>query len=170
MSQDLEQANERTKLLHSYHAANDRRLSAVLQEEDARSFIGSHVSKDEQALASAPVGERLPYNDYTTIDWLHDLVHLVGTIMTIAIPNHNLRSKILTVLEQYVLARESVVASSPPSIPAQAGSLPLLSAFLQPALPSSLMLPKLPSAIGSWVTAKPTPFGVGKYAVPKGNQ
>ena len=77
MSQDLEQATERTKLLHSYQAANDRRLSAVLQEEDARSFIGSHVSKDEQALASAPVGERLPYNDYTTIDWLHDLVWII---------------------------------------------------------------------------------------------
>lgn len=72
MPQDLEQATERTKLL--YHVANDRRLSAVHQEEDAQSIIGSHVTKDEQALATAPVGERLPYNDYTTIDWLHDLV------------------------------------------------------------------------------------------------
>lgn len=75
MPQDLEQATERTKLL--YHVANDRRLSAVLQESDAQSLIGSHVSKDEQALASAPIGERLPYNDYTTIDWLHDLVPLL---------------------------------------------------------------------------------------------
>ena len=72
MPQDLEQASERTKLL--YHVANDRRLSAILQESDAQSIIGSHVSKDEQALSSAPIGERLPYNDYTTIDWLHDLV------------------------------------------------------------------------------------------------
>lgn len=74
MPADLEQANERTKLLS--HVANDRRLSAVLQEDDVASIIGSHVSKDEQALSAAPVGERLPYNDYTTIDWLHDLVNV----------------------------------------------------------------------------------------------
>ena len=71
MPTDLEQANERTKLL--YHIANDRRLSAVAQEDEVSSIIGSHVSKDEQALSAAPVRERLPYNDYTTIDWLHDL-------------------------------------------------------------------------------------------------
>lgn len=74
MPADLEQATERTKLL--YHVANDRRLSAVLQQDEASSVIGSYVSKDEQALASNPVGERLPYNDYTTVDWLHDLVVL----------------------------------------------------------------------------------------------
>ena len=72
MPTDLEQANERTKLL--YQVANERRRSAVAQENEVSSIIGSHVSKDEQALAAAPVGERLPYNDYTTIDWLHDLV------------------------------------------------------------------------------------------------
>lgn len=26
-------------------------------------------------MADTAVGERLKYNDYTTIDWLHDLVH-----------------------------------------------------------------------------------------------
>ena len=31
-------------------------------------------AKEEQVLAGTVVGERLPYNDYTTIDWLHDLV------------------------------------------------------------------------------------------------
>jgi chloride channel 3/4/5 len=36
--------------------------------------LSSHISKDERALHSTPLGERLPYNDYTTIDWLHDLV------------------------------------------------------------------------------------------------
>jgi chloride channel 3/4/5 len=41
---------------------------------DAASIISSHVSKDELALADTAVGERLPYNAYTTIDWLHDLV------------------------------------------------------------------------------------------------
>ena len=72
MPQDLEHADERTKLLGSI---NDRRLSAIVHEDDVSSLISSHVSKDEQALGTAPVGERLPYNDYTTIDWLHDLVH-----------------------------------------------------------------------------------------------
>ena len=72
MPADLEQANERTQLL--YHASNDRRLSAIQQDRDAQSIISSHVSKAEQALSATPVGERLPYNDYTTIDWLHDLV------------------------------------------------------------------------------------------------
>ncbi|KAL8793526.1 MAG: hypothetical protein Q9195_003899 [Heterodermia aff. obscurata] len=70
MPADVEQATERTKLL--YQVANDRRLSTVL-DEDAHSVITSHVSKAEQALGKTPIGERLPYNDYTTIDWLHDL-------------------------------------------------------------------------------------------------
>ena len=74
MPQDEEQATERTKLLPS--SANGRRLSAVHQEDDVQSLIGSYVSKDEQALHHSTVGERLPYNDYTTIDWLHDLVSL----------------------------------------------------------------------------------------------
>ena len=72
MPQDIEQPDERTKLLP--HLANNRRLSAVQHEEDGQSVIGSYLSKDEQALSSAPIGERLPYNDYTTVDWLHDLV------------------------------------------------------------------------------------------------
>ena len=71
MPPDVEQATERTKLL--YHLANDRRLSAV-QDEDVHSLVSDHVSKAEQALGNTPIGERLPYNDYTTIDWLHDLV------------------------------------------------------------------------------------------------
>ena len=71
MSLDVEQPTERTHLLQ---LANDRRLNAVQQEGDAHSIFLSHVSKEERALSETPVGERLPYNDYTTIDWLHDLV------------------------------------------------------------------------------------------------
>jgi hypothetical protein len=41
---------------------------------DVESLVSSHLSKEELALGASPVGERLPYNDYTTIDWLHDLV------------------------------------------------------------------------------------------------
>jgi hypothetical protein len=41
---------------------------------DVQSIISSHISRDELALGDTAVGERLAYNDYTTIDWLHDLV------------------------------------------------------------------------------------------------
>jgi chloride channel 3/4/5 len=44
------------------------------QDEEAQSIISSSVTKEERELGGSAVGERLPYNDYTTIDWLHDLV------------------------------------------------------------------------------------------------
>lgn len=71
MALDEERATERSPLVLRNH---DARLNALQHEDDAQSIILSHVSKDEQALSATPVGERLPYNDYTTIDWLHDLV------------------------------------------------------------------------------------------------
>ena len=70
MPEDLEAGNERTPLLH------DRRLSNLQREQDVESActVSSTLSKEEQQLVDSTVGERLPYNDYTTIDWLHDLV------------------------------------------------------------------------------------------------
>jgi hypothetical protein len=65
-------SNERTHLL--LHVANDRRLSAVQHDAEAQSIRTSAVTKEEAELKGSTVGERLPYNDYTTIDWLHDLV------------------------------------------------------------------------------------------------
>lgn len=67
---DLEANNENTPLLHQ------SRLSQLQhqQDEEAQSIVSSAVTKEEQQLAGSTVGERLPYNDYTTIDWLHDLV------------------------------------------------------------------------------------------------
>lgn len=44
------------------------------RDGEVESLLSSHLSKDERALRSSPVGERLPYNDYTTIDWLHELI------------------------------------------------------------------------------------------------
>lgn len=38
------------------------------------SIVSSSVTKEEQALGGSTIGERLLYNDYTIIDWLHDLV------------------------------------------------------------------------------------------------
>ncbi len=47
---------------------------SYLLDDEASSLIGSHMSKAEQQMGHTAVGERLPYNDYTTIDFLHDLV------------------------------------------------------------------------------------------------
>lgn len=77
---------ERTHLLP--HLAHDRRFSAVQQEADAESLISAHVSKEEQLLAATSIGERLPYNDYTTMDWLHDLVSHLGIFRNLALNNH----------------------------------------------------------------------------------
>ena len=63
--------HERSPLLHSN---GDRRLKLLQQDEEASSFVMSHVSVEEQKMADTAVGERLPYNDYQTIDFLHDLV------------------------------------------------------------------------------------------------
>jgi len=80
MAED-EEANGQTHLLDSRVAQlNGRRRGSrrvdEIQADDAESIILSHRSKEEQALGSTAIGERLPYNDYTTIDWLHDLVSL----------------------------------------------------------------------------------------------
>ncbi|KAF2833062.1 hypothetical protein CC86DRAFT_441730 [Ophiobolus disseminans] len=70
MTSNSEEPGEHTPLLHP------NRLSQLQHEhdEEAHSIISSNVTKEEQQLAGSTVGERLPYNDYTTIDWLHDLV------------------------------------------------------------------------------------------------
>lgn len=68
MPTDLE-ANEQSHLI-----PHDRRVSLLQQGEDAKSILSSRASKEEQLLSDTAVGEHLPYNDYTTIDWLHDLV------------------------------------------------------------------------------------------------
>ncbi|TVY28105.1 hypothetical protein LHYA1_G002735 [Lachnellula hyalina] len=57
MSQD-EEANEHTQLL-------DPKVECLIN------YI-LPLSKGERALAETAIGERLSYNDYTTIDWLHD--------------------------------------------------------------------------------------------------
>jgi chloride channel 3/4/5 len=66
-----EHANEQTLLL-----PHNKRLGSVSvrRGSDVESIISSHISRDELALGDTAVGERLAYNDYTTIDWLHDLV------------------------------------------------------------------------------------------------
>jgi len=65
-------SSERTPLLPAVNSI--RRMSRLQQQDEASSYIESHVTKEEQALSGSTIGERLPYNDYTTIDFLHDLV------------------------------------------------------------------------------------------------
>ncbi|KAI4660442.1 uncharacterized protein J4E78_005145 [Alternaria triticimaculans] len=94
MASDEENGYERTPLLHQ------ARLSHLQheQDEEASSIIASTVTKEEQQLAESPVGERLPYNDYTTIDWLHDLVK--DSYRYRALYSHpGLRYKLLTLLD-----------------------------------------------------------------------
>jgi chloride channel 3/4/5 len=73
-----EEANEQTRLLDprlaQLRGRRPSRLGDEIRTDNAASILSSHVSKEEQELAGTAVGERLPYNDYTTIDWLHDLV------------------------------------------------------------------------------------------------
>ena len=70
MARDEEPPSEHSHLL----PPRDRRLASIQHDNETESIISSHVSKEEQLLGETAVGERLPYNDYTTIDWLHDLV------------------------------------------------------------------------------------------------
>lgn len=73
MSHD-EEANEHTQLLDPRIAELRGRKQSTQVHDEAASIVSSHISKEEQELAGTAIGERLPYNDYTTIDWLHDLV------------------------------------------------------------------------------------------------
>ncbi|KAH8809797.1 chloride channel [Hyaloscypha sp. PMI_1271] len=76
MHQD-EEASEHTHFLSPrVTELSGRKRSSQRPNElnEASSIISSHVSKEERELAGTAVGERLPYNDYATIDWLHDLI------------------------------------------------------------------------------------------------
>lgn len=82
MASNDQEPNERTRLLSVNNYAN-RRLSSLQQREAAVSIVSSSVTKEEQALGGSTIGERLPCNDYTTIDWLHDLVSLYTTSLKV---------------------------------------------------------------------------------------
>lgn len=76
---DGHDADEQTPQLASSEA--DGWLSHLHHQHDAtETMIQSYVSKEEQALSISSVGERLSYNEYTTIDWLHDVVSFRRTL------------------------------------------------------------------------------------------
>jgi len=96
-------ADEHTHLLPKQHDRKRSRLLSIAAEIDGESITSSHISKEEQALGETAVGERLPYNDYTTIDWLHDLVRT--TSAQIPARTDLLRSKTPSDIERFVLER-----------------------------------------------------------------
>ena len=113
MAGDEEQPTERSYLL-----PHDPRLS--IRDADTESIVSSAVSKEEQLLGETAVGERLPYNDYTTIDWLHDLV---GCYRTAELASDNaLRSKMASGIDSSIHKEASEVGSSPSSTRAKDGS------------------------------------------------
>jgi chloride channel 3/4/5 len=65
--------NETTALLDDFHARQQRGFAT-----ESRSHV-SRITREESALAATAVGERLPYNNYTSIDWLHDLVSIAAS-------------------------------------------------------------------------------------------
>lgn len=66
--------NERTRLLGDAQPILPYRPAKVSTDETT-ALLDSQLGLKEQALYVSAAGERLPYNDYTTIDWLHDLVN-----------------------------------------------------------------------------------------------
>lgn len=64
--------HERSPLLQ---ANGDSRLhKAPHGSVEAGSTVESHQSVDEQKISHSSIGERLPYNQYQTVDFLYDLV------------------------------------------------------------------------------------------------
>lgn len=75
---------ETTPLLSNGDQTNRRASYRAHWDAEADVFSTSHVSVDEVVLAKSTVGERLPYNAYTTIDWMHELVGLSTSLQILA--------------------------------------------------------------------------------------
>lgn len=65
---------ERSPLLT--HNANDRNGHTSANRDSITK--DPEATAEELKMADTAVGERLKYNDYTTIDWLHDLVIFIA--------------------------------------------------------------------------------------------
>ena len=70
---NMSDETERSPLLR--HAGGNQ--AAQLHQNSGSMNKDPETTAEEIKMADTAVGERLKYNDYTTIDWLHDLVHLL---------------------------------------------------------------------------------------------
>ena len=78
-----EEPTERTHLLSIGSQVDTTRLeSPSPRDVEARSLVSSFLTKEEELLGDTAVGEILPYNDYSSIDFLHDLVfsYILGPV------------------------------------------------------------------------------------------
>jgi len=75
---DMADETERSPLLR--HDGGNQ--TAQLAESSSSMNKDPETTAEEIKMADTAVGERLKYNDYTTIDWLHDLVnhYTYGTV------------------------------------------------------------------------------------------
>lgn len=64
---------EQTPLLHAVFDDGRNSLEGA-RDAEAASHVGSHLSEEEEFMSNSTVGERLPYNDYCSIDMMYDLV------------------------------------------------------------------------------------------------
>lgn len=60
---------------------DSQRQSLASHAGDTDRALDRFISEDEQKLGAAYVGERLPYSDYSSIDFLHDLVSAPAFIL-----------------------------------------------------------------------------------------
>lgn len=65
-------ANERSPLLAEQDPGQHERL--ISHTNSANNALEQFISENEQKLSETYVGERLPYSDYSSIDFLHYLV------------------------------------------------------------------------------------------------
>ena len=112
------------------------RSPLLRRERDGRSrqldqSSPSSINKDPEAtaeeikMADTAVGERLKYNDYTTIDWLHDLVIATHAVRVASVQRtHNAhRSKTQAACVPSTIAKAHVTGSLPYSTMLLAGLL-----------------------------------------------
>jgi chloride channel 3/4/5 len=69
-SSDMANETERSPLLGHEGDGQARQLD----QNSSSMAKDPEASAEEVKMGETAVGERLKYNDYTTIDWLHDLV------------------------------------------------------------------------------------------------
>jgi chloride channel 3/4/5 len=74
MASPVLEPTERTRLLSIRSLCDDARLGTRSPRDLEARSASSFVSKGEEALGHTAVGEILPYNDYSSIDFLHDTV------------------------------------------------------------------------------------------------